>query len=113
MGVRVESYVARKTFDVGDRKVHPGDPVPEAERWRRPHTWVDSGHLAVVYRDETEEEKQRREEVVDAESVDANDQAAVLAELSMPDLRALAKELGLKGFSKLKKPELVELIAGS
>jgi hypothetical protein len=107
----VETYVARRRFTVGDREVKPGDPVPEAESWRRPGTWVNSGHLAVEFREMTEEEIERRDRAVEAESVDETDQAAVLAELSMPDLRALAKEMGLKGFSKLKKEELVALIA--
>ena len=109
--MQIATYVARRSFTVGDRVVQPGDPVPEAEGWRTPQTWVNSGHLAVFYREETAEEKERRERIVEEESVDENDQAAVLAELSMPDLRALAKELGLTGYSKLQKTDLVALIA--
>lgn len=36
-----------------------------------------------------------------------------LSALKLPELRALAKSRGLKGFSKLKKVELVELLTGS
>ena len=36
-----------------------------------------------------------------------------LASLKLPDLKSLAKSKGLKGYSTLKKSELVDLIAES
>ena len=37
----------------------------------------------------------------------------VLSSLKLPELRVLAKSQGVKGFSKMKKGELVELLSGS
>ena len=104
-----ETYIARRTFKVGDRVVQPGDPVPEAETWRRPQSWVNSGHLAVTFREVTDDEL--AEEAAAAAADDADDAAEDLEGLSVADLRELAKERGKTGYSKLKKPELVELLS--
>lgn len=94
---RVETYVARKRMQVGDRIVNPGDPVPEAESWRRPQSWVNSGHLAVAFRDSDDVPTPIEEDTADG-----------LESLSVPDLRALAKDRGLRGYSKLAKADLIE-----
>lgn len=64
------------------------------------------------------------DELSDAESSDTDDyddedpedqestQHKDLSALKLPELRALAKSRGMKGFSKLKKGELMELLSG-
>lgn len=103
MTTRVETYVARKRFKVGDRIVEPGDSVPEAENWRRAQSWVASGHLAVEFRD--------ADETPIPSGVDG-DEIGGLEGLPVSDLRDIAKERGLTGYSKLRKDDLVALLSG-
>lgn len=89
---RIQTYVAAKEFVVGNRIVRPGDPVPEAEGWRRPQSWVNSGHLTVAYRDMTAKEVAARQSAITAED---RGPAGDLADLSGEDLKELALVHGL------------------
>jgi large subunit ribosomal protein L21 len=40
----------------------------------------------------------------------ADEQKPLLAELTVTELKAMAKSMGLSGYSKLKEAELIELI---
>jgi hypothetical protein len=122
----VESYVARKRFTVGDRIVEAGDPVPEAQEWRRPQAWIDSGYIAAVFVDadefaaNREASREARDEIAqgrvlydsasDDPEVDVDALRDGYASLNVGDLRALAKEQGLTGFSKLRKDALLDLL---
>ncbi|XP_042004970.1 SAP-like protein BP-73 isoform X2 [Salvia splendens] len=44
---------------------------------------------------------------------DSDHQAVKLAEMKLPELKEVAKSKGIKGYSKLKKSELVELLSKS
>ncbi|KAK3028149.1 hypothetical protein RJ639_039010 [Escallonia herrerae] len=62
----------------------------------------------------SDDETSDRDEIGDDD--DARDESLAphrdLSGMKLPELRALAKSRGMKGFSKLKKLELVELLAG-
>ena len=110
---QIESYLARKPITVGDEVRQPGEPVPEAEGWRRPQAWVASGHLALTFREVSDEEYAAILAgvpfVVDG---GADEEGVDLVDLKVDDLRALAKERGLTGFSKWKKDKLVAALTG-
>lgn len=40
-------YVARKSMQVGNRKIKVGDYVPEAGSWPRVESWIRSGYLDI------------------------------------------------------------------
>jgi hypothetical protein len=40
-------YVARKSMQIGSRKIKPGDLVPEAGSWPRVESWVRAGYLDI------------------------------------------------------------------
>jgi|GEM_PF-2818119 len=41
-------YVARKSMQIGGRKIRIGDVVPEAVSWPRIESWIRAGYLDVV-----------------------------------------------------------------
>lgn len=41
-------YVARKSMQIGGRKIRIGDAVPEAISWPRIESWIRAGYLDVV-----------------------------------------------------------------
>lgn len=59
--------------------------------------------------DDDEEEEEKDEESGDEEPLEHED----LSAWKLSELRALAKSRGLKGYSKMKKRELVDLLSGS
>lgn len=69
-------------------------------------------------KEEKEEVKKETKKVVKEEKVEkqpkkeAQSKKAELEQLTLVDLKAKAKELGLKGYSSLKKAELIDLILG-
>lgn len=58
--------------------------------------------------DDREEEEEEEEEG----EVEVEEKSEELSSLKLSELRALAKSKGLKGYSKLKKSEIVELLTG-
>ena len=40
-------YVARKSMQIGGRKIKPGEVVPEAGSWPRVESWIRAGYLDV------------------------------------------------------------------
>lgn len=93
-------YLAGKSFTVGDREVATGDPVPEANDWLHVQNWINQGYLVLSgYEDEVTTE----EEV--AEPGDEYE------DLTVPELREIAKEQGRTGYSKLPREDLLELLA--
>jgi len=40
-------YVARKSMQLGGRKIKGGDVVPEAGSWPRVESWIRAGYLDV------------------------------------------------------------------
>jgi hypothetical protein len=40
-------YVARKSMQIGGRKIRVGDVVPEAGSWPRVESWIRAGYLDV------------------------------------------------------------------
>lgn len=53
--------------------------------------------------DEEEEDDEDKEQLIEQRDLSA---------CKLPELRALAKSQGMKGFSKMKKAELLELLSG-
>ena len=82
------------------------EPEPEPE----PETTFPDGDVF----DELSDEESSDTEVYDDEDAEEQESAQQmdLSALKLPELRALAKSRGLKGFSKLKKGELMELLSG-
>lgn len=106
-------YVARKSFTVGDRVVEPGDPVPEANGWRHVDNWVNQGFL-VIERYEEEGSAPAPAPAPDAEpepDPDPEPEAVPLDDLTVPELREIARERDLSGYSKLTRDELLDLLA--
>lgn len=54
-----------------------------------------------------------RDETDDEEEDDSNQQAMNFAEMKLPQLKEVAKSKGIKGYSKLKKSELLDLLIKS
>ncbi|KAG9144999.1 hypothetical protein Leryth_017459 [Lithospermum erythrorhizon] len=64
-----------------------------------------------VYAEMSEDESEETHEPDEDKEV-VEDDSDGLSEMKLPELKALAKSRGLKGFSKLKKQELIELLGG-
>lgn len=76
---------------IGDEFRVAGDPVPEAAEWKTLGAYLSSGQIKVV--EGTDESSAKK------------DGAPTLAEM-----RKVAKNLGMKGYSKMKKGELAAAI---
>lgn len=107
MAEQIVTYIALREFTVGDRVVKKGEPVREAETWKRPDNWIKRGYIAVSFREADELDDIAADAAVPVSG------AAALAAIGVKDLRKLAKDAGFKGYSKLKRDALVELLVES
>lgn len=82
---------------------------------------IAEDEISGIYDDEDEDEEEEDEdngnnEVNSEDNVpepNATEHSSNLSEMKLSELKAVAKSRGLKGFSKLKKKELVELLIGA
>lgn len=89
-------------------------PKPESQPEPQPEPEADSFFAEKGSLVELLAEASKRDEIAsDDEGEDDDDNENTdLSQMKLSELRALAKTRGMKGFSKLKKQELVELLAG-
>lgn len=92
-----------------DEPITPAQP--RRDRTPRPRPEVKETVVVAAVQEEVKPEPKQEEVVVETKVEEAAPTAAVdLASLTVADLRALAKERGLSGFSTLKKAELIDLL---
>uniref|UniRef100_A0A7N0UIH9 Rho termination factor-like N-terminal domain-containing protein n=1 Tax=Kalanchoe fedtschenkoi TaxID=63787 RepID=A0A7N0UIH9_KALFE len=103
-GIKTGSKIETHSDDLDLELEREFDPEPEPEMASL------LSNMTILHEEDSCDDENSESEAED-ENGDDEEEAADLSSLKLAELRTLAKARGLKGFSKLKKGELVELLS--